>query len=81
MNGNLRFEDKIAAITGASSEIGGATTDRKTALVTGATSGIGLELSRLLAVDGHDLILIARGIDGLNRVADELKAHSSVRVG
>jgi uncharacterized protein len=54
--------------------------NHKTALVTGATSGIGLELSRLLAVDGHDLILIARGIDGLNRVADELKAHSSVRV-
>jgi uncharacterized protein len=56
------------------------TYDRKTALVTGATSGIGLELSRLLAAGGHDLILIGRGIDSLNRVADELKAHNGVRV-
>jgi short-subunit dehydrogenase len=56
------------------------THDRKTALVTGASSGIGLELSRLLAADGYDLILIARGIDSLNRVADELKAHHGVRV-
>jgi uncharacterized protein len=56
------------------------THDRKTALVTGASSGIGLELSRLLAADGYDLILIARYIEGLNRVADEIKAHDGVRV-
>ena len=54
--------------------------DRKTALVTGASKGIGLELSRLLAADGHGLILVARNIDGLNRVADELKVHFNVRV-
>lgn len=56
------------------------THDRKTALVTGASSGIGLELSRLLAADGYDLILIARYIEGLNRVADEIKARDGVRV-
>lgn len=85
MDGSLRFEDK--AIIGASSGNGRAipmkqqcTHDRKTALVTGASSGIGLELSRLLAADGYDLILIARDIEGLNRVADEIKARDSVRV-
>jgi short-subunit dehydrogenase len=52
----------------------------KTALVTGASSGIGLELSRLLAADGYDLILIARYIEDLNRVADEIRAHDGVRV-
>ena len=56
------------------------THDRKTALVTGASSGIGLELSRLLAADGYDLILIARYIEDLNRVADEIRAHDGVRV-
>jgi uncharacterized protein len=42
---------------------------RPTALVTGASSGIGLELARLFAKGGHDLILVARNETKLNELA------------
>src|SRR5262245_53937099 len=50
------------------------------ALVTGASSGIGLELSRLLAANGHNLVLVARSAERLDRVAHELENHYGVRV-
>jgi uncharacterized protein len=45
----------------------------QTALVTGATSGIGLELARLFAKDGFNLVLVARDELTLGRVADETR--------
>ncbi|MFB6127973.1 MAG: SDR family NAD(P)-dependent oxidoreductase [Halolamina sp.] len=50
-----------------------ATTERPgTALVTGASSGIGHELATLFAADGWKLLLVARSRDDLETVADEL---------
>jgi short-subunit dehydrogenase len=48
---------------------------RPVALVTGASSGIGLELSRVLAREGHDVVLVARREPELRALADELSSR------
>jgi len=45
-----------------------------TALITGASVGIGYELAKLFARDGHDLVLVARDRARLEAVASELSA-------
>ena len=42
------------------------------ALITGASGGIGLELAKLFAADGHELVLVARSQAKLEALADEL---------
>lgn len=48
------------------------------AIVTGATSGIGLELSRQLASAGFNLVLNSRSLSALAAVSQELKSHYKI---
>lgn len=52
----------------------------KTALITGASSGIGYELSKLFAKDKYDLVIIARNLAELEKVARELRDSSGINV-
>lgn len=54
--------------------------NRKTALITGATSGIGLELAKLFARDGYNLILVARHDDSLRGVATDVEQQFGNKV-
>jgi short-subunit dehydrogenase len=54
--------------------------DSSTALVTGASSGIGAEIARGLATRGHGLTLTARRLERLQELAEELSGAHGVRV-
>jgi short-subunit dehydrogenase len=51
-----------------------------TALITGASAGLGEEFARQLAQQGADLVLVARSEEKLSRLANELREHAAVQV-
>ena len=52
--------------------------DKKNCLITGATSGIGLETSRILAEQGYNLILVSRSEEKLLSLSHDLEKNFSI---
>jgi uncharacterized protein len=57
----------------------GTSEKRPVALITGASSGLGVAFARLFARDGQELVLIARRESKLNTLADEIAASGKPR--
>lgn len=51
---------------------------KNTALITGASSGIGAEFARYHAKKGRDLVLVARREEALNKLKDELEGQYKI---
>src|SRR5512138_2106796 len=54
--------------------------DKKWALVTGASSGFGVEFARLLAERRANLVLVARRTEAMEKLAEELRQRHAVQV-
>ena len=49
-------------------------------LMTGASSGIGRDMARILASQGYELILVARDVNKLNQISEEKKKKNKIKV-
>jgi len=56
------------------------TLNTNVALVTGASSGLGTEIARLLAAHGHDLVLTGRASAALDKLAEDIKTTHPVTI-
>ncbi|MEN8764556.1 MAG: SDR family NAD(P)-dependent oxidoreductase [Wenyingzhuangia sp.] len=52
----------------------------KTALITGASSGIGKELAYIHAKNNGNLVLVARNLDNLKKIKDDLKSRFKISI-
>jgi uncharacterized protein len=52
--------------------------ERRTALITGASSGFGAEFARLFARDGFDVVLVARSGPTMRELAEQLQASHAI---
>ena len=50
------------------------------ALITGASSGIGRDMAKILSQKGYDLVLVARDKEKLNEVAKELQEKNQIKI-
>jgi short-subunit dehydrogenase len=55
-------------------------TQRQTALITGGSGGIGLEIAKVLGRKGFDLVLVARNRDALEAAAGQIEGKRDVNV-
>ncbi len=53
---------------------------KQTALITGASGGIGLVFAQKLAKEGYDLVLVARSEKTLQTLAEQLRSQHGIRV-
>ncbi|MCZ7383482.1 MAG: SDR family oxidoreductase [Candidatus Methanoperedens sp.] len=54
--------------------------EKKTVLITGASSGIGYEFSKLFAKDGYNLVIVARNEEKLKQLENELEGNFGISV-
>ena len=64
----------------ASAIVRGMGTSRKTAIVTGASSGIGEHFARMLAARGYDVVIAARRLERLEALAKDIESKHDVTV-
>ena len=69
---DIHFTGLTGAMCGRTTGMGKRKARMKTVLITGATSGIGMEFARALASEGYGLILTGRRTERLLALKDEL---------
>lgn len=75
---DLDIDPDLAQSTQTQPSTGGKS-NGKTALVTGASSGIGRELANLFAKDGYNLVLVSRSDDSLQQIAQDYEQQFGIQ--